>query len=95
MTDLCSVEVRFSDPFGWTTPDKCNKCIKSKDKIWEIKVKRTNFYPGKNEGMFVRITTFTESSDWENNIFEVPVRMKFSLSLSLSLFLSCEYVSTL
>ena len=38
-----------------------------------MKVKRTNFHPGLNEAMFVRITTDAISLDWKNDLFDIPV----------------------
>ena len=56
------------------TPEECNKCMRGKDNVWNMKVKRTNFHPGLNEAMFVRITTdVLNSLDWKNDLFDVPV----------------------
>lgn len=66
------------DPNSFNQFADCRKCIKGKDTVWELKVKRKNFHPGKNEATFIRITTDTTSLDWKKDVFDVPVSMKFS-----------------
>ena len=73
MTDSCKIQAQFLGQM-FTAIKGCTKCLKGKDKVWDMVVKRTNFRSGLDEAMFVQIkTNVFDSLDWKNDRFDVPV----------------------